>query len=118
MCRQFSPHLHADIIIILTCIGGTRTDKALRLAEKAFFCSGCNPTGKPKVLLVITDGNTNPGSEDLAVATKNMKVQNGFPLEYRLLEQGLAFFVLGILLIHYSLDKSKVPNERNLNDKR
>ena len=44
------------------------------MAEKDFFCDGCNPVGKPKVLLVITDGNTNAGSEDLAVASKGMKV--------------------------------------------
>ena len=44
------------------------------MAETEFFCSGCNPAGKPKVLMVITDGNTNVGSEDLGVATKGMKV--------------------------------------------
>ena len=44
------------------------------MAETKFFCSGCNPAGKPKVLIVITDGNTNDGSEDLGVATQAMKV--------------------------------------------
>lgn len=55
-------------------LGGTRTDRALRMAEHDFFCPGCNPVGKPKVLVVITDGNTNPKSEDLTIASKSMKV--------------------------------------------
>ena len=46
------------------------------MAENEFFCDGCNPAGKPKVLIVITDGNTNPGSENLDTATKGMKVSS------------------------------------------
>jgi len=65
--------LKAKIDSIVYSYGGTRTDRALRMAETEFFCSGCNPAGKPKVLMVITDGNTNVGSEDLGVATKGMK---------------------------------------------
>jgi len=64
--------LKAKIDSIVYSYGGTRTDRALRMAETEFFCSGCNPAGKPKVLIVITDGNTNDGSEDLGVATKGM----------------------------------------------
>ena len=59
---------------LLSVSGGTRTDRALRLAERELFCPSCTRPGKPKVLLVITDGNTNPGSEDLTVASQTMKV--------------------------------------------
>lgn len=67
------PALKAKIHSIIYSYGGTRTDLALRMAEKSFFCSSCTRAGKPKVLLVITDGNTNEGSEDLAVASQKMK---------------------------------------------
>lgn len=45
--------------------GGTRTDRALELAAEEFF--GWEDCGdrpeKPNVLIVFTDGNTNPGSK-------------------------------------------------------
>lgn len=65
--------LKAKISTIIYSYGGTRTDRALRLAERELFCPSCTRPGKPKVLLVITDGNTNPGSEDLTVASQTMK---------------------------------------------
>ena len=68
--------MHFVMLFSCICIGGTRTDKALRMAENEFFCGGCNPAGKPKVLLVITDGNTNPGSENLDTASMGMKVSS------------------------------------------
>ncbi|XP_065057183.1 coadhesin-like [Rhopilema esculentum] len=66
-------NLKAKIDSIPYSYGSTRTDRALRLADQQFFCSGCNPAGRPQVLLVITDGNTNKGSEDLGTASQGMK---------------------------------------------
>ena len=62
------------LLFITITLGGTRTDKALRLAEREFFCDSCRRDGVPQVLLVITDGNTNIGSEDLGIASIGMKV--------------------------------------------
>ena len=45
------------------------------MAEREFFCNSCIREGVPRVLIVLTDGNTNPGSEDLGVVTKGMKVR-------------------------------------------
>ena len=60
---------------MLLILGGTRTDKALRMAEEKLFCSSCGVRGNiPHVLLVITDGNTNDGSESLTQATATLKV--------------------------------------------
>eukprot|EP00794_Sanderia_malayensis_P010634 gene10634-11762_t len=53
---------------------GTRIDKALRLAkEKIFSLEGYVRQRRPMVLVVVTDGSTNRGSEDLAVASKPLK---------------------------------------------
>ncbi len=53
---------------------GTRIDKALRLAkEKIFSLSGYVRQRRPMVLVVVTDGSTNRGSEDLVIASKPLK---------------------------------------------
>jgi hypothetical protein len=55
--------------------GGTRTDLALEMAEKKLLCAKCGIRGDgvPKVLIVITDGNSSPGSKPMPKATRNMK---------------------------------------------
>ncbi len=53
---------------------GTRIDKALRLAkEKVFSLDGYVRQRRPMVLVVVTDGSTNRGSEDLANASQPLK---------------------------------------------
>ncbi|XP_057306541.1 coadhesin-like [Hydractinia symbiolongicarpus] len=54
--------------------GGTRTDKALLMAEKEFFCDTCgNRVGVPKVLIVITDGKSSSSSAPMTIATQGLK---------------------------------------------
>ena len=58
------PHLKA----------GTRIDRALREAKKSIFSlAGYVRQRRPTVLIVVTDGSTNRGSEDLSVASKPLK---------------------------------------------
>lgn len=56
--------------------GGTRTDRALELAANEFF--GWEDCGdrpdKPNVLLVLTDGDTNPGSKPFSQVTSPLDV--------------------------------------------
>eukprot|EP00795_Rhopilema_esculentum_P016249 gene16249-7628_t len=53
---------------------GTRIDKALRQAKKSIFSlDGYVRQRRPMVLVVVTDGSTNRGSEDLSVAVKPLK---------------------------------------------
>lgn len=53
---------------------GTRIDKALREAKKSIFSlEGYVRQRRPTVLVVVTDGSTNRGSEDLSVASKPLK---------------------------------------------
>lgn len=54
--------------------GGTRTDRALALAENEFFCAKCGiRSAVPKVLVVVTDGKSKGLSMD--EATKPLKLQ-------------------------------------------
>jgi len=39
--------------------GGTRTERALALAQSQFFCKGCGRPGVQKALVVLTDGKNN-----------------------------------------------------------
>lgn len=53
---------------------GTRIDKALREAKKNIFSlEGYVRQRRPMVLVVVTDGSTNRGSEDLSVAAQPLK---------------------------------------------
>lgn len=56
-------------------MGSTRTDKALYLADKKFFCSYCHRKGVQNVLLVLTDGKSNSGAKNMTLMSKNMKSQ-------------------------------------------
>lgn len=56
--------------------GGTRTDKALYMAEKALFCDKCGlRQGVPRVLIVVTDGISSRFSKPMKVASANLKVK-------------------------------------------
>jgi len=58
--------------------GGTRTDYALRLAEKKLFCPTCGlRSGVPKVLIVFTDGKSNRGSMPMNKASFKLKQELG-----------------------------------------
>jgi len=53
---------------------GTRIDKALREAKKSIFSlEGYVRQRRPMVLVVLTDGSTHRGSEDLNIAAKPLK---------------------------------------------
>ena len=53
---------------------GTRIDKALREAKRLIFSlEGYVRQQRPMVLVVVTDGSTNRGSEDLSVASQPLK---------------------------------------------
>ncbi|XP_065057186.1 vitrin-like isoform X2 [Rhopilema esculentum] len=69
-------NLKAKIDSIVYSYGGTRTDRALRLASRKLFCLSCSRVKARKVLIVITDGNTNRSSESLERASRYMKEQN------------------------------------------
>ena len=64
----------------MTSVGGTRTDRALKLAEDKLFCESCGVRGKdvPKVLIVITDGKKSIESIEMPEATKNLKVKEKY----------------------------------------
>ena len=54
--------------------GGTRTDRALRKASNQLFNGRGVRAKAPRVLLVITDGKTNAGSEEYKVVLQPLKV--------------------------------------------
>ena len=55
-------------------MSGTRIDRALREARKSIFSlEGYVRQRRPMVLVVLTDGSTNRGSEDLNIAAKPLK---------------------------------------------
>ena len=55
--------------------GGTRTDRALELANSALFCpAGGDRSGVSNVLVVITDGKTNPGSKKYNLVLSPLRV--------------------------------------------
>jgi len=65
--------LKAKIATIPYPQGGTRTDKALKMAEDEFFCSQCGiRASAPKVLIIVTDGKSS-GPKTMAEATAPLK---------------------------------------------
>jgi len=57
--------------------GGTRTDRAIKMAEEQMFCAHCKVRPDAhKVLLVLTDGKASMMSAPMSEVTKNMK-KNG-----------------------------------------
>ena len=70
--------------------GGTRTDVALGMANsKLFSPAGGDRGDKPNVLVVITDGKTNPGSQAYSTVLKPLIVSMLF---YTLLKTWLSIF--------------------------
>jgi len=59
---------------IVYSYGGTRTDYALKLAEKKLFCATCGlREGVPKVLIVFTDGKSSSTSQPMSSASAYLK---------------------------------------------
>ncbi|XP_078346389.1 uncharacterized protein LOC144631727 isoform X9 [Oculina patagonica] len=56
--------------------GKTRTDKALKMAGEELYAPGEDRNQVPNVLVVITDGNTEKGSEPYKKALKPLKDRN------------------------------------------
>lgn len=58
--------------------GGTKLDRALKMAEEQLFCSSCGlRPGIPKALIIITDGKskTTPASTPLNIAAQKLKAK-------------------------------------------
>ena len=56
-------------------LGSTRTDLALYKAEEELFCDTCGMRADSrKLLLVVTDGKSNYGSDTMTNATRGLKV--------------------------------------------
>lgn len=66
--------LHKRIDEIRYPYGGTRTDRAIELAEDEFYCDSCGLRSHvPEVLIVLTDGKSSASSKNLGQVTQPLK---------------------------------------------
>ena len=88
---QYLPALREAIRKLRYKGGGTWTDKALELAAaKVFKPSGGERSYAPNILLVVTDGKTNPKSKPYPVVLKPLKV-----ISYNLVPRALILVLMG-----------------------
>lgn len=84
--------------------GGTRTDRALQLAENEFFCDLCySRKWASKVLVIVTDGKSRGASMD--VATKTLKTKG-----VKIIAIGVTQFIDHEQLTQMASDASDIIN--------
>ncbi|XP_057306646.1 coadhesin-like [Hydractinia symbiolongicarpus] len=73
--RYWTPKTFKDRVKMIEYpYGGTRTDRALQVAEEKFFCEACGlREGVPRVLLVLTDGKSSMNSRPMPDASRKLK---------------------------------------------